>query len=168
MLVAWQDWSRRIYRGLPSLTHISAESLACASYVLGCSHGGMRLPSLACDLFRLSPTKEAGTGESLRQFQVGAGDYSSRPQILDGPAVGPRGARRPMGVRAGGHTSLPRLSTLESEPLDVLAKVNSLQSGSGRADKSNWSSSATNAWQNAGTCPSATTRVPGPCSTGSS
>ena len=35
----------------------------------------MRLPSLACDFFRLTETKSEGTGESFLQFPIGAGDH---------------------------------------------------------------------------------------------
>lgn len=38
-------------------------------------HSSVRLPSLACDFFKLAATHGAGTGESFRQFRTGAGDH---------------------------------------------------------------------------------------------
>ena len=35
----------------------------------------LRVPSLACDFFKLTPAQGEGTGESLRQFPLAAGDY---------------------------------------------------------------------------------------------
>lgn len=38
-------------------------------------HYGLRLPSLACDFFKVTETEGRGTGESFRQFPAQAGDY---------------------------------------------------------------------------------------------
>ena len=38
-------------------------------------HYSVRLPSLACDYFKLTETEGPGTGESLRQFPIRKGDY---------------------------------------------------------------------------------------------
>ena len=38
-------------------------------------HYSVRLPSLACDFFRLTGTQGRGTGESLQQFPIREGDY---------------------------------------------------------------------------------------------
>lgn len=38
-------------------------------------HYSVRLPSLTCDFFKVTETMGEGTGESFRQFPVGAGDY---------------------------------------------------------------------------------------------
>ncbi len=37
-------------------------------------HYSVRLPSLTCDFFKLTRTEGAGTGESLKQFPIAAGD----------------------------------------------------------------------------------------------
>ena len=89
-------------------------------------HYSVRLPSLACDFFRLTATRGVGTGESFRQFPVQAGEY-----LLAG-----RGYSTPRGLlhveRAGGlatvrvsTSSLP-LYTPENEPFDLLANVRGL------------------------------------------
>lgn len=38
-------------------------------------HYSVQLPSLACDFFKLTPTKGRGTGESFFQYSIKAGDY---------------------------------------------------------------------------------------------
>ena len=38
-------------------------------------HYSLRVPSMACDFFKLTPAQGEGTGESLRQFPLAAGDY---------------------------------------------------------------------------------------------
>ncbi len=38
-------------------------------------HYSVRLPSLSCDFFKLTETEGVGTGESFKQFPIGAGDY---------------------------------------------------------------------------------------------
>ena len=38
-------------------------------------HCSVRLPSLACDFFRLTETEGRGTGESFRRFPIGAGKF---------------------------------------------------------------------------------------------
>ena len=38
-------------------------------------HYSVRLPTLACDFFKITPTKGKGTGESFFQYSIKAGDY---------------------------------------------------------------------------------------------
>ena len=38
-------------------------------------HYSVQLPTLACDFFKLTPTKGKGTGESFFQYSIKAGDY---------------------------------------------------------------------------------------------
>lgn len=38
-------------------------------------HYSIQLPTLACDFFKLTPTKGKGTGESFFQYSIKAGDY---------------------------------------------------------------------------------------------
>ena len=90
-------------------------------------HYSVRLPSLACDFFRLTATKGVGTGESFRQFPVQAGDY----------LLADRGYSTARGLlhveRAGGratvrvNTSALPLRTPESQPFDLLAAVKGLR-----------------------------------------
>ena len=93
-------------------------------------HYSVRLPSLACDFFRMTPTKGVGTGESLRQFPVEAGDclladrgYSTAKGLLHVRCAGSRATVR---VKT---SSLP-LRTSESEPFDLLAEVRQALRGS--------------------------------------
>ena len=90
-------------------------------------HYSVRLPSLACDFFRLTPTKGVGTVESLRQFPVQAADYLLAERgyftargLLHVERAGDRAT-----VRVN-TSSLP-LHTPENEPFDLLAKVEGLQ-----------------------------------------
>lgn len=90
-------------------------------------HYSMRLPSLACDAFRLTATEGAGTGETLTNFQVAEGDY----------VLADRGYSTAAGlahvVSSGGHVTvrvntraLP-LRTPANDPFDLLAQVSTLQ-----------------------------------------
>ena len=90
-------------------------------------HYSVRLPSLACDFFRLTGTEGAGTGESFRQFPFGAGDY----------VLADRGYSTAAGLRhvaqAGAFVtvrvntkSLP-LGTPQGAPFDLLAAVRGLR-----------------------------------------
>ena len=38
-------------------------------------HYSVQLPTLACDFFKITPTKGKGTGESFFQYSIKAGDY---------------------------------------------------------------------------------------------
>ena len=38
-------------------------------------HYSVRLPSLACDFFKLTPTRGPGTGESFSHFPIAPGDF---------------------------------------------------------------------------------------------
>lgn len=53
-------------------------------------HYSVRIPSLVCDHFELTPTKGAGTGETLGRFTAGAGDL----------VLADRGFCKPGGVEA--------------------------------------------------------------------
>ena len=90
-------------------------------------HYSVRLPSLACDFFRLTGTKGAGTGESFRQFPFGAGDY----------VLADRGYSTVVGLRHVAQAdafatvrvntkSLP-LGTPQGAPFDLLAAVRGLR-----------------------------------------
>ncbi|MDE0626458.1 MAG: IS4 family transposase [Bryobacterales bacterium] len=90
-------------------------------------HYSVRLPSLACDFFRLTATKGVGMGESFRQFPVQEGDYllagrgySTAKGLLHVECAGGRATVR---VNA---SSLP-MRTPENEPFDLLAKVKGLR-----------------------------------------
>ena len=91
-------------------------------------HYSVRLPSLACDFFRLTGTRGRGTGESLRQFPIREGDY----------LLADRGYSTATGIgyvaQAGGRvtvrvntSSLP-LQTSGARPFRLLKKVSTLQS----------------------------------------
>lgn len=90
-------------------------------------HYSVRLPSLRCDHFKLTKTKGAGTGESLRQFPIAPGDC-----ILAG-----RGHATAQGihyaVEAGGQVTVRVnsgalvLAQNNGEPLDLVESVRSLQ-----------------------------------------
>ena len=90
-------------------------------------HYSVRLPSLACDFFRLTATKGAGTGESLTQFPIHAGDY----------LLADRGYSTAVGLghvaAAGGHvivrvnTAALPLQTRTGRPFDLLSAVRALR-----------------------------------------
>ena len=83
----------------------------------------VRLPSLACDFFKLTPTEGWGTGEAFAQFPIGDGDF-----VLAGRAYSTAAGLHHV-VSAGGHVivrvntgSLP-LRTRDGAPFDLLAHV---------------------------------------------
>ena len=89
-------------------------------------HYSVGLPSLACDFFKLTGTEGPGTGESLAQFPIRAGDH----------VLADRGYSTARGIRhvvdAGGRLivrvntgSLP-LCTTAGRPFDLLAAVGSV------------------------------------------
>ena len=90
-------------------------------------HWSVCLPSLACDFFRLTPTEGPGTGESLVQFPIRAGDHV----VVD------RGYSTARGIgyvaAAGGqlivrvNTGALGLRTTQGERFDLLAAVSSLK-----------------------------------------
>ena len=90
-------------------------------------HYSVCLPSLACDFFKLTRTEGPGTGESLTQFPIRAGDY----------VLADRGYSTARGIghvaAAGGqlivrvNTGALLLQTTQGEPFDLLAAVSSLQ-----------------------------------------
>lgn len=90
-------------------------------------HYSVRLPSLACDFFRLTETEGAGTGESFVQFPVQAGDH----------LLADRGYSTARGLRyvaqAGGrvivrvNTSSLVLERVDGRPFDLLAAVGTLR-----------------------------------------
>jgi hypothetical protein len=90
-------------------------------------HYSVRLPSLACDFFRLTATKGTGTGESFMQFPIKAGDYL----LADRGYSTARGLRHV--VQAGGvvtvrvNTRSLVLETAEGQPFDLLAAVGTLR-----------------------------------------
>ena len=90
-------------------------------------HYSMRLPSLACDFFRLTGTTGPGSGESLTQFPIQAGDhvvadrcYSRAPGIVHVAAAGGR-------VLVRINTQALALEAADGNSFDLLAKVRSLR-----------------------------------------
>ncbi len=89
-------------------------------------HYSVRLPSLACDYFKLSETEGPGTGESLRQFPIREGDY----------LLADRGYSTASGIgcvaQAGGrvtvrvNTGTLAFRTPEGQPFDLLGQVSAL------------------------------------------
>ena len=84
-------------------------------------------PSLACDYFKLTETEGRGTGESLVQFPVEAGDYiladrgySTGQGIAHVVAAGGQ-----VTVRVNTHSLL--LRTAQGQPFDLMAAVTSLK-----------------------------------------
>ncbi len=90
-------------------------------------HYSVCLPSLACDFFRLTATQGAGTGESFRQFPVADGDYL----LADRGHATASGLRHV--VQASGrvtvrvNTGALKLQTVEGQPFDLLAGVQTLR-----------------------------------------
>ena len=90
-------------------------------------HYSVRLPSLACDFFRLTETEGAGTGESFVQFPVQAGDHL----LADRGYSTARGLRHV--AQAGGrvivrvNTSSLVLERADGRPFDLLAAVGTLR-----------------------------------------
>ena len=90
-------------------------------------HYSVRLPSLACDFFRLTETAGMGTGESFVQFPIQAGDYL----LADRGYSTARGLRHV--VQSGGrvtvrvNTGSLVLETVEGQPFDLLAAVGTLR-----------------------------------------
>ena len=87
----------------------------------------VRLPSLACDFFRLTETEGAGTGESFVQFPVQAGDHL----LADRGYSTARGLRHV--TQAGGrvivrvNTNSLVLEGADGRPFDLLAAVGTLR-----------------------------------------
>ena len=90
-------------------------------------HYSVRLPSLACDFFRLTETAGRGTGESFVQFPIQAGDYL----LADRGYSTARGLRHV--VQSGGrvtvrvNTGSLVLETVEGRPFDLLGAVGTLR-----------------------------------------
>ena len=90
-------------------------------------HYSVNLPSLGCDFFKLTSTKERGTAESLKQFPIQAGDY----------ILADRGYATTYGIqhvaRAGGYltvrvnTGALSFVTESDKPFDLLAAVESVE-----------------------------------------
>ena len=90
-------------------------------------HYSVRLPSLACDFFELTPAKGAGTGETLTRFPVAPGDL----------VLADRGYSTGSGLRhvadCGGHVAVRvnpqalRLREADGEPFDLRRAVSSLK-----------------------------------------
>ena len=89
-------------------------------------HYSVRLPSLACDFFKLTATEGRGTGEAFAQFPIGAGDY-----VLADRAYSTAAGLHHV-VSAGGHvtvrvnTGVLSLRTRDGAPFDLLAQVTTL------------------------------------------
>ncbi len=91
-------------------------------------HYSVRLPSLACDFFKLTETEGSGTGESFAHVPIREGDY----------LLADRGYSTAAGIRhvanAGGRvtvrvdTEALTLRTVEDKPFDLLASVQSVRS----------------------------------------
>ena len=87
----------------------------------------VRLPSLACDFFRLTETEGAGTGESFVQFPIQAGDHL----LADRGYSTARGLRHV--TQAGGrvivrvNTNSLVLEGADGRPFDLLAAVGTLR-----------------------------------------
>ena len=89
-------------------------------------HYSVRLPSLACDYFKLTETEGPGTGESLRQFPIREGDY----------LLADRGYSTASGIgcvaQAGGrvtvrvNTGTLAFRTPGGQPFDLLGQVSAL------------------------------------------
>lgn len=90
-------------------------------------HYSVRLPSLACDFFRLTETEGAGTGESFVQFPIQAGDHL----LADRGYSTARGLRHV--AQAGGrvivrvNTHSLVLERADGRPFDLLAAVGTLR-----------------------------------------
>ena len=89
-------------------------------------HYSVGLPSLTCDFFKLTGTEGSGTGESLAQFPIRAGDHVLADRGYS-TARGTRhvadaGGRLIVSVNTG---SLP-LCTAGGRPFDLLAAVSSV------------------------------------------
>ena len=87
----------------------------------------MRLPSLACDFFRLSETEGPGTGECLQKFPIREGDclladrgYSTAAGI---GCVAEAGGRVAVRVNTGALS----FQTPEGQPFQLLGKVSKLE-----------------------------------------
>lgn len=90
-------------------------------------HYSVRLPSLVCDFFKLTETAGRGTGESLAQFPVQAGEY----------VLADHGYSTALGIHhvvsAGGQVTVRAntgalvLRTAQGEPFDLLAAITALQ-----------------------------------------
>ena len=97
-------------------------------------HYSVRLPSLTCDYFRLTPATGAGNGESFTLFPVRRGDFV----LADRGYSTARGIARV--ASAGGHVTV-RVNTgslvfsePDGKPFDLLAAVSSLdQAGAPRS-----------------------------------
>lgn len=90
-------------------------------------HYSLRLPSLACDYFRITPSKGAGSGESFFQFAIRKGDYL----IADRGYCTSAGIGHVVGKKA--HV-LVRVNTCtltllnpSGEPFSLLDQVNTLE-----------------------------------------
>ena len=90
-------------------------------------HYSVRLPSLACDYFKLTETKGPGTGESLRQFPIREGDYlladrgySTASGIGYAAAAGGR-------VTVRVNTGLLAFRGEDGQPFELLDKVSVLK-----------------------------------------
>ena len=90
-------------------------------------HYSVRLPSLACDYFKLTETEGSGTGESLRQFPIREGDYLLADRGYSTASgigyVAQGGGRVTVRVNTGTLT----FQTSEGQPFDLLGQVSTLE-----------------------------------------
>ena len=90
-------------------------------------HYSVRLPSLACDFFKLTASEGRGTGEAFSQFPVGEGDF-----VLADRAYSTAAGLHHV-VSAGGHVTVRvntgslSLRTRDGAPFDLLAHVTTLK-----------------------------------------
>lgn len=90
-------------------------------------HYSVRLPSLSCDFFKVTGTQGPGSGESLTQFPIRAGDhvladrcYARAPGLVHVATAGGYVA-----VRV--NTQALAMETAEGAPLDLLESLRSLR-----------------------------------------
>ena len=90
-------------------------------------HYSVRLPSLACDYFKLTETEGSGTGESLQQFPIREGDYLLADRGYSTASgigyVAQGGGRVTVRVNTGTLT----FQTSEGQPFDLLGQVSTLE-----------------------------------------
>ncbi len=90
-------------------------------------HYSVRLPSLACDYFKLTETEGSGTGESLRQFPIREDDYLLADRGYSTASgigyVAQGGGRVTVRVNTGTLT----FQTSEGQPFDLLGQVSTLE-----------------------------------------
>ena len=90
-------------------------------------HYSVRLPSLACDYFKLTETEGPGRGESWRQFPIREGDYLLADRgyaTASGIGYVAQGGGR---VTVRVNTGTLAFHTPECQPFDLLGQVSALE-----------------------------------------